>query len=55
MKPVEINEFIQADVIGQQETLKFVSVAIFKHLAGERYGNLLMIGNSGSIPAVSRW
>jgi len=48
MKPVEINTFLQADVIGQQETLKFVSVAIFKHLQGERYGNLLMIGNSGT-------
>lgn len=48
MKPVEINEFLQADVIGQQDTLKFVSVAIFKHLQGERYGNLLMIGNSGT-------
>jgi ATP-dependent Clp protease ATP-binding subunit ClpX len=48
MKPVEINEFLQAFVIGQQETLKFVSVAIYKHLQGERYGNLLMIGNSGT-------
>jgi ATP-dependent Clp protease ATP-binding subunit ClpX len=48
MKPVEINEFLQADVIGQEGTLKFVSVAIFKHLSGERYGNLLMIGNSGT-------
>lgn len=48
MKPVEINEFLQADVIGQQDILKFVSVAIFKHLAGEKYGNLLMIGNSGT-------
>jgi ATP-dependent Clp protease ATP-binding subunit ClpX len=48
MKPVEINEFLQAEVIGQEETLKFVSVAIFKHVAGERYGNLLMIGNSGT-------
>jgi ATP-dependent Clp protease ATP-binding subunit ClpX len=48
MKPVEINEFLQSDVIGQRDTLKFVSVAIFKHLQGERYGNLLMIGNSGT-------
>jgi ATP-dependent Clp protease ATP-binding subunit ClpX len=48
MKPTEINDFLQADVIGQEETLKFVAVAIFKHLAGERYGNLLMIGNSGT-------
>ena len=48
MQPTEINEFLQADVIGQQDTLKFVSVAIFKHLQGERFGNLLMIGNSGT-------
>src|SRR5215510_13050229 len=48
MKPTEINEFLQADVIGQRDTLKFVAVAIFKHLQGERYGNLLMIGNSGT-------
>ncbi len=48
MKPTEINEFMQQFVIGQTETLRFVSVAIFKHLQGERYGNLLMIGNSGT-------
>ena len=48
MRPIEINDFLQADVIGQQDTLKFVSVAIFKHIQGERYGNLLMIGNSGT-------
>lgn len=48
MKPVEIYENLQQDVIGQETTLKFVSVAIFKHLEGERYGNLLLIGNSGT-------
>lgn len=48
MRPTEINAHLQRFVIGQQETLKFVSVAIFKHLQGERYGNLLMIGNSGT-------
>src|SRR6188474_3292163 len=48
MRPVEINEFMQKFVIGQQEILRFVSVAIFKHLQGERYGNLLLIGNSGT-------
>lgn len=48
MKPTEINEFLQKHVIGQQDTLRFVSVAIFKHAQGERYGNLLMIGNSGT-------
>jgi ATP-dependent Clp protease ATP-binding subunit ClpX len=48
MKPVEIYDHLQRDVIGQEEVLKFVSVAIFKHLQGEKYGNLVMIGNSGT-------
>lgn len=48
MKPTEIYEVLKKDVIGQEETLQFVSVAIFKHLSGERYGNLMLIGNSGT-------
>src|SRR4051812_12988015 len=48
MKPVEINDFLAQNVIGQEETLRYVSVAIFKHLQGEKYGNLLLIGNSGT-------
>jgi ATP-dependent Clp protease ATP-binding subunit ClpX len=39
---------LQEDVIGQEEALRYVSVAIFKHLQGERYGNLMLIGNSGT-------
>ncbi len=48
MQPVEIYGHLQEQVLGQEETLRYVSVAIFKHLQGERYGNLLMIGNSGT-------
>jgi len=48
MQPLEINGTLQRDVIGQEEVLRFVSVAIFKHLQGEPYGNLMMIGNSGT-------
>lgn len=48
MQPVEINEFLKRDVLGQEEALRFVSVAIFKHLQGERFGNLMLIGNSGT-------
>jgi len=48
MKPVEICNVLSQSVIGQEETLRFVSVAIFKHLQGEKYGNLLLIGNSGT-------
>jgi ATP-dependent Clp protease ATP-binding subunit ClpX len=48
LKPVDINEFLARRVIGQEEALRYVSVAIFKHLQGEKYGNLLLIGNSGT-------
>ena len=48
MKPIEIYEFLRKDVIGQEQVLRFVSVAIFKHLEGEPYGNLMLIGNSGT-------
>ncbi len=48
MRPREIDEFLKTDVIGQEEALRFVSVAIFKHLQGERFGNLMLIGNSGT-------
>ena len=48
MKPVEIHDFLEQRVIGQEETLRYVAVAIFKHLQGEKYGNLLLIGNSGT-------
>ena len=48
MRPREIYEFLEHDVIGQDEALRFVSVAIFKHLQGELFGNLMLIGNSGT-------
>jgi ATP-dependent Clp protease ATP-binding subunit ClpX len=48
MRPVDINDELSQRVIGQQEALRYVSVAIFKHLQGEKYGNLLLIGNSGT-------
>ncbi len=48
MRPVDIYERLTRSVLGQEETLRFVSVAIFKHLQGERYGNLMLIGNSGT-------
>jgi ATP-dependent Clp protease ATP-binding subunit ClpX len=48
MKPTEIYGALQQQVIGQEEALKYVSVAIFKHLQGEKFGNLLLIGNSGT-------
>ena len=48
MRPPEIFVGLSQDVIGQESTLKYVSVAIFKHIEGEPFGNLLLIGNSGT-------
>lgn len=48
MQPKDIYDFLKKHVLGQEESLRFVSVAIFKHLQGEPYGNLLLIGNSGT-------
>lgn len=48
MQPTDIYATLQQRVIGQEEVLRYVAVAIFKHLAGEKYGNLLLIGNSGT-------
>ena len=48
VKPTEIHASLQRELIGQDETLRYVSVAIFKHLQGEKFGNLLLIGNSGT-------
>jgi ATP-dependent Clp protease ATP-binding subunit ClpX len=48
MQPTDIYGNLQQRVIGQEEVLRYVSVAIFKHLQGEKYGNLLLIGNSGT-------
>src|ERR1700709_639550 len=48
MKPVEVHEFLSSSVIGQEETLRYVSGAILKHLQGGKYRTLLLIGNSGT-------
>jgi ATP-dependent Clp protease ATP-binding subunit ClpX len=48
MRPTEIDEYLKQFVIGQTETLRYVSVAIFKHLQGEPFGHLMLIGSSGT-------
>ena len=48
MQPPEIYADLLRSVLGQDATLKYVSVAIFKHLQGEPFGNLMLIGNSGT-------
>lgn len=48
MRPPEIYSQMAQTVVGQSEAMRFVSVAIFKHLQGEPFGNLIMIGSSGT-------
>ena len=48
IKPPEIFEELRHGVLGQDQALRFVSVAIYKHTTGKMPGNLLMIGNSGT-------
>ena len=47
INPVQIFADLSRDVIGQDEALRGMSVAIYKHLIEHSVGNVLMIGNSG--------
>jgi len=46
--PAEIFENLRKGVLGQDEALRFVAVAVYKHTTGKVPGNLLLIGNSGT-------
>jgi len=46
--PAQIAEALQKRVIGQQEAVREMAVALAKKLAGLGTGNILMIGSSGS-------
>jgi ATP-dependent Clp protease ATP-binding subunit ClpX len=46
--PQEIFDEVRRTVLGQDEALREVAVAITKHLLGHAAGNLLMVGNSGT-------
>lgn len=48
MRAPSIFDALQHGVLGQDRALRFVSVAIYKHVTGKVPGNLLMIGNSGT-------
>ena len=48
ISPKEIFEELRRGVLGQDAALRFVAVAIFKHVTGRVPGNLLLIGNSGT-------
>ncbi len=46
--PREIYAFLTSKTLGQEEVLRKVAVAMYKHINGLRAGNILLIGNSGT-------
>jgi len=48
MTPKEIFAVLSRDVIGQDQALKNMAVAIYKHLIEHSVGNVMLIGNSGT-------
>ncbi|MBW8876297.1 MAG: AAA family ATPase [Acidobacteria bacterium] len=46
--PAEIAGALTRRILGQEEAVREISVALSKHLAGLRVGNILMIGSSGT-------
>jgi ATP-dependent Clp protease ATP-binding subunit ClpX len=48
LRPREIFEELRKTVLGQDEALREISVAIVKHLVGHPAGNILLVGNSGT-------
>jgi len=47
-RPKDIYEELRKSVVGQDEAIREISVALVKHLVGHPAPNILMIGNSGS-------
>jgi len=48
LQPTDINAYLSKKVLGQEEVLKQVSVSVYKHINGVKWGNILLIGNSGT-------
>lgn len=48
IRPKDVFEELRKSVVGQDEAIREISVALVKHLVGHPAPNILMIGNSGS-------
>src|SRR5881392_1811219 len=48
LRPRDVFEELRRTVLGQDEALREISVAVVKHLVGQPAPNILLIGNSGS-------
>lgn len=48
ISPGDIYDYLSLRVLGQTEVLKQISVSVYKHINGIKWGNVLLIGNSGT-------
>src|SRR5688572_870310 len=48
LRPKDIFEELRKTVVGQDNAIREISVALVKHLVGQPAPNILLIGNSGS-------
>src|SRR2546425_13372577 len=48
LRPKEVFEDLRKTVVGQDDAIREISVAVVKHLVGHPAPNILLIGNSGS-------
>src|SRR5947207_10124791 len=48
LRPREVFDEIRKTVVGQDDAIREISVAVVKHLGGHPAPNILLIGNSGS-------
>lgn len=46
--PVDIFQYLSGKVLGQEDVIRKIAVAVYKHIQGLRSGNVLLIGNSGT-------
>src|SRR2546428_1634282 len=48
LRPKEVSDDLRKSVVGQDDAIREISVAVVKHLVGHPAPNILLIGNSGS-------
>ncbi|MEW6080140.1 MAG: AAA family ATPase [Thermodesulfobacteriota bacterium] len=48
IQPKDIFAYLSRKVLGQDEVLKQISVSVFKHISGIKWGNIFLVGNSGT-------
>src|SRR6266850_6861048 len=48
LRPKEVSDDLRKTVVGQDDAIREIAVAVVKHLVGHPAPNILLIGNSGS-------